>query len=90
VLNNIEREQPASPPQSTSMLDRWKELESAVKQEESFEGKENAIEIISDIKLKLLRNEKVSNFLLNGLKESLRTKPELQAKLDAALQSLKN
>jgi hypothetical protein len=75
---------------SPAQIDSWKELEAAVNQSQSFEGKENALEIISDIKLKVMRNEKVSNFLLNGLKESLSTQPQLQTALDAALQSLKN
>jgi hypothetical protein len=75
-------------PTSTAALNSWKELESAIKQGATFEGKENALEIINDIKLKILRNEKVSNFLINGLKESLASQPQLKTALDAALQTL--
>jgi hypothetical protein len=73
---------------STETVDSWKELESSIKQADSFEGKDTAIEIINDIKLKVLRNEKVSNFLINGLKEALANQPQLKAVLDTALQTL--
>lgn len=73
---------------STPALDSWKELESSISKMEAFHGKENALEIINDIKLKILRNEKVSNFLINGLKESLSSQPQLKSALDTALLTL--
>jgi hypothetical protein len=75
---------------STKAVDTWNDLERAIKQSAAFDGKENALEIINDIKLKILRNEKVSNFLINGLKESLASQPELKPVLDAALETLPN
>lgn len=72
----------------TADIDRWKELENAIKQSPLFDAKENALEIVNDIKLKILRNEKVSNFLINGLKESLANQSQLKSALDAALETL--
>ena len=77
-----------TPAVSSTSVDRWKELESSISKMETLEGKENAVEIINDIKLKVLRNEKVSNFLINGLKESLANQPQIKTLLDAALQTL--
>jgi len=66
----------------------WNKLESDVNQQIAFEGKENVLEMIQEIKGKIGRNEKIPNFLIQGLKESL-TIPSIQESLQAALNQLK-
>jgi hypothetical protein len=69
-------------------LEAWTNLEKAVDALPNFDTKETALEIITDIKTKVQRNEKVANFLINGLKESLSRQENLQTALNTALQSL--
>lgn len=66
----------------------WRALETAVKERPEFEGKENALEMISEIQRKLSRNEKLPNFLIEGLKSSL-SNSGVETELNAALESVK-
>jgi hypothetical protein len=68
----------------------WDNLEDKVKAEPDFNGKKDAIDMITDIKGKIARSEKVPNFLLEGLKSSLTTQPGLKEALDAALKEVQN
>lgn len=67
----------------------WDVLEEKVKAKDDFEGKSDALEMITDIKNKISRGEKVPNFLLEGLKSSL-SQAGLTAELQQALDDLKN
>jgi len=49
----------------------WDTLEAKVKSEPDFEGKQNALEMIAEIKGKIAKSEKIPNFLIEGLKSSL-------------------
>lgn len=69
-------------------LDRWDSLEEKVNALKDFEGKTDALEMINEIRNKISRAEKIPNFMVEGLKESLRATP-LQADLDSALTELK-
>jgi hypothetical protein len=66
----------------------WDKLEEKVKAAE-LTDKPDALEMIADIKGKITRNEKVPNFLIEGLRKSLAGSDELLADLDTALNELK-
>ena len=70
-------------------ISSWDVLEEKVKAKSDFEGKNDALEMISDIKGKIKRNEKIPNFLLEGLKNSL-AQANLTAELDSAMNDIKN
>ena len=70
-------------------ISSWDVLEEKVKAKSDFEGKNDALEMISDIKGKIKRNEKIPNFLLEGLKNSL-AQANLGAELDSAMNDIKN
>ena len=65
-------------------LAAWDALENKVKSQPDFPEKSNALDMISEIKSKISTNQKVPNFLIEGLKSSLNQdvfKPELDAAL---------
>jgi hypothetical protein len=81
--------QPAPPAEVTeATLDSWNTLESKVKEMTEFEGRANALEMITEIRSKISKGEKVPNFLVQGLKATL-NQPELQEDLTAALAQIK-
>lgn len=49
----------------------WDVLEEKVKAEADFEGKENALDMIAEIKNKIAAGQKIPNFLISGLQNSL-------------------
>jgi hypothetical protein len=65
----------------------WNSLEEKLKAKDDFAGKANALEMVAEIKAKIARSEKVPNFLIQGLKESL-SETDLKDDLDQALQQL--
>jgi hypothetical protein len=70
-------------------INSWDVLEEKVKASSDFEGKNDALEMITDIRSKIQRNEKIPNFLLEGLKNSL-AKADLATELENALNEIKN
>jgi hypothetical protein len=62
----------------------WTSLEEKVKRHADFDGKENAVEMIADIKSKVSKGEKIPNFLSEGLKSVL-SATDLKEDLDKAL-----
>jgi hypothetical protein len=70
-------------------ISAWDVLEEKVKGKSDFEGKSDALEMIADIRDKIKRNEKIPNFLLDGLKSSL-SKTDLTAEYESAVQEIKN
>lgn len=75
---------PAPPPKA---MDAWNALESKVKAHADFAEKENALEMISEIKGKISTSQKIPNFLIEGLKSSL-PQDEFKAELDSALKEI--
>jgi hypothetical protein len=74
--------------QSTEkVISVWDILEGKVKAEADFEGKSNALDMISEIKSKVARSEKVPNFLVEGLKSTL-TQETFKADLENALNTI--
>ncbi|WP_276374361.1 hypothetical protein [Chryseolinea sp. H1M3-3] len=67
--------------------DAWDVLENKVKAHEDFEGKANALEMISEIKSKISSSQKIPNFLIEGLKSSL-AQEEFKAELENALKEI--
>jgi len=65
----------------------WDVLEGKVKAEPDFEGKSNALDMISEIKGKVARSEKVPNFLVEGLKSAL-TQETFKPELENALKTI--
>jgi hypothetical protein len=49
----------------------WDVLENKIKGQPDFEGKTNALEMVTEIKSKIASSQKIPNFLLEGLKSSL-------------------
>lgn len=72
----------------TTRISAWDALEASVK-EKDFEEKTNALEMIQEIKEKIRREEKIPNFLLQGLKNSL-LETGLSTALDQALNETGN
>jgi hypothetical protein len=70
-------------------ISAWDVLEEKVKGKSDFEGKKDALEMITDIRNKVNRGEKVPNFLIEGLKNSL-AKAEVTTELDNAINEIKN
>jgi hypothetical protein len=75
--------------EQSKKLGAWDILEEKVKSKADFEGKSDALEMITDIRNKVNRGEKVPNFLIDGLKNSL-TKADLKTELDNAINEVKN
>lgn len=71
----------------SSVLDTWNALESKVKSQSDFPEKENALEMIAEIKNKISASQKIPNFLIDGLKNSL-SQDVFKAELDSALSTL--
>ena len=69
--------------------DPWTALEEKVKAEPEFEGKKDALDMITDIKGKISRSEKVPNFLLEGLRSAL-SQSNLKSDLDNAIREINN
>jgi hypothetical protein len=53
------------------IITAWDLLEEKVKSQPDFEGKNNALEMIQEVKSKIAVSEKIPNFLLEGLKSTL-------------------
>jgi cell fate (sporulation/competence/biofilm development) regulator YlbF (YheA/YmcA/DUF963 family) len=75
--------------EANKKISSWDELENQVKAAQDFEGKPDAIEMIGEIKGKIRRQEKVPNFMIEGLKKSL-SKSDLTPTLDKALAEIQN
>lgn len=67
----------------------WDTLEEKVKAKPDFTGKTDALEMIGEIKGKISRNEKVPNFMIEGLKDAL-SSADVNAELEMALKELNN
>lgn len=74
---------------STPNLAPWEKLETDLKTAAEFEGKQDALDMVADIKGKISRNEKVPNFLVDGLRKFIDDSPDLLRQLDSALSDLK-
>lgn len=74
-------------PQVTIDLTLWSNLEANVKAS-SISTKKDASEMISDIKVRLSKGEKLPNFLVQGLTAALAENTDLTAELQKALQSI--
>jgi hypothetical protein len=66
----------------------WDILEEKVNAYPDFPTKSDALDMITEIRTKINRSEKVPNFLIDGLKNSLR-ETTLSAELEEALQNIK-
>lgn len=67
----------------------WDTLEERVNAKPDFAGKTDALDMITEIKGKIARNEKVPNFMIEGLKEAL-TSADVNTELEMALKDLNN
>ena len=76
--------------ETTDKLSAWNQLETDVKGLTNFEGSKDALEMIQEIKSKISKGEKIPNFLTEGLKETLKDQPSIQAALEKALQEIKD
>lgn len=73
--------------EQTKIISAWDVLEEKIKAQPDFEGKNNSLEMIQEIKGKIARSEKIPNFLLEGLKSSLQ-QDSLKTELDNALKEI--
>jgi hypothetical protein len=58
-------------PQPVKTSSAWEALENKVKAQPDFAEKENALEMIGEIKNKMAASQRIPNFLIEGLKSSL-------------------
>ncbi len=63
-------------------------LENKVKGKASFEGQKDALDMITEIKGKVGRKETVPKFMIDGLKNSLSSQPDLSTDIENALNGL--
>jgi hypothetical protein len=68
----------------SDLTKKWSDFERKVSAHADFPGKADAQEMISDISKRLGRGEKVPNFLIQGLKGSIK-EPELAAEMEPLL-----
>jgi hypothetical protein len=73
-------------PVSNDNVKLWETLENKV-QAENFAEKQNALDMISEIKSKVNTNQRVPNFLIEGLKAAL-TGAKFNPELEAALKTI--
>jgi hypothetical protein len=66
----------------------WTALEQALGASGDFAGKQDAADMIREVKLKLSRQEKIPNFLLEGLRASLKDQGKLPDLLEKAIGQL--
>lgn len=76
----------ASRKEQTLKISAWESLEEKVR-EKSFGEKDNALEMINEIRKKIQRQEKIPNFLIEGLRSSLQD-TGLSAELELALKEV--
>lgn len=72
---------------TTPKLTIWNELETNV-QASSISAKADALEMISDIKVRVSKGEKLPKFLVQGLTSALAENTDLSAQLEKALASI--
>lgn len=73
--------------ETSKKISAWDILETKVKEKTDFSGKNDALDMIADIKSKIAKSEKVQNYVIEGLKNTL-TNAGLQTELDNALKEL--
>lgn len=71
-------------------INAWRALEKNINDLPAFEQKANALEMITEIKYKINKGEKIPNFLTAGLIDTLKDQPSVKEILDNALAELKN
>lgn len=74
--------------EQTTKISAWDSLEESIKAKD-FKEKTDALEMIGEIKEKIKREEKIPNFLLEGLKNSLH-ETGLTTELDHAISEIRN
>lgn len=67
--------------------DAWVALENKIKRQPDFEGKNNALDMINEIKNKISSSQKIPNFLIEGLKSEL-DEDHFKTELEAALKTI--
>ncbi len=75
--------------EKSKSLSAWQNLEDKVKSKDNFDAKENVLEMIADVKNKIKNAEKIPNFLIESLRNSL-SQTELKEDLENALKALNN
>jgi hypothetical protein len=65
-------------------------LEQKVKDKPTFQGQTDALDMIAEMKKKVQRQEKVPNFMIEGLKSALSSQTDLTADLETALKEIAN
>jgi hypothetical protein len=63
----------------------WLNLETVVKNLSEFDKKKDALEMIQEVKNKLIKKENIPSFLISGIKDALKDQHSIQETLDAAL-----
>lgn len=74
----------------TKKLNPLDALEQKVKAKPNFEGQSDALDMIGEMKKKVQRQEKVPNFMIEGLKSTLSSQSDLTPDLEAALREISN
>lgn len=70
------------------IVNSWDALAGKIKATPEFEGQTNALEMINDIKGKVSRNEKVPNYVKEGLKSILSSQEDIKDSLEKAIAEL--
>lgn len=74
--------------ETKSVMSHWLDLEKAIRSGDNFDNRATVLEMINDIKSRVSRNEKVPNFVLDGLRTALDGQPGLAQPLNDAIATL--
>jgi hypothetical protein len=86
---SVSKTEIAKKEEAIKKVNSWDILEEKLKAEPEFEGKKDALDMVSEVKGKIGRSEKVPNFLIDGLKNILGP-TSLKPELDAAIKDITN
>jgi hypothetical protein len=74
----------------TQKLNPLDALEQKVKGKPAFEGQTDALDMIAEMKKKVVQKEKIPNFMIEGLKAALSKQTDLAADLESSLKEIAN
>lgn len=84
-FNNCINNNTSQAAEQAKKLSPFESLEAKVKNKPAFDGQKDALDMISEIRNKVERKEKVPNFMIEGLKNSLSSQADLAEDVAKAL-----
>lgn len=87
--NSVSSSLPVQPsPEQSTKLSAWNQLETDVRNIGALESRDDALEMIQEIKAKIEKGDRIPNFLIEGLKDILKDQSSVQEILQKALKEI--